>query len=189
MEIKRQLSHLVLGVLFLVLIYFDIMGVRVLLIIFIIGFILSLICLKHRVLCIGWLLDKFEREGNYPGKGALFFVLGCLIVVSVFSKDIALGSIAILTIGDSVSHLYGRYFGRLKNPLNRKKAIEGSVFGIILSGLVASLFVPVLNAFVASFIAMIVEAIELSINKRAVDDNLVVPIVSGAVLFLMSLIV
>jgi len=131
-EIKRQLVHVLLGLLVLISALKDRESTLwFLLVLILIGVLLSLLQLKFRFALVESLLRKFEREKyrkRFPFKGALFFLTGCLLVLKIFSFDIALASIAILTFSDSVSHVIGLY-GKRKNPLNTTKNIEGAFAG------------------------------------------------------------
>ena len=51
----------------------------------------------------------------------------------------------------------------------------------------AFVFLPWYEAFFASLAAMIVEAIEVKIGTQQVDDNLLVPLVAGAVVLAIRL--
>lgn len=190
LEIKRQAFHLLCGVAFVVLIYKNILNALGIAIILVIGFILSYLSRERRIPGVDWLLEQFEREENFrkfPGRGAFFYGLGILIVLLLFEKDIVLAAIMILALGDSVSRLIGPY-GMVTNPLNNKKFIEGCVAGIIAGFLGAMLFVNVIEAFLAAFIAMIAEGIEVRFGWQQLDDNLVIPIVAGAVIWLVRLL-
>ncbi len=105
----------------------------------------------------------------------------------MFPKDIAMASIMVLALGDSISHLYGLHYGKTKHPLSKTKFMEGTIAGTIFGFIGAFVFLPWWEAFLASFAAMIVEAIEIKIGTNQVDDNLIVPFVAGAAVWLMRL--
>jgi len=50
----------------------------------------------------------------------------------------------------------------------------------------AVLFVSALEAFFGSLIAMFVESVEFKLSDNIVDDNIIVPLVSGTVMYLIS---
>ena len=99
-----------------------------------------------------------------------------------------MASIMILAVGDSISHLFGLHFGKTNNPLPKTKFIEGTIAGFIFGFIGALVFLPWLEAFFASLVAMIIEAIEIKIGNQQVDDNLIVPLVAGAVVWTIRLI-
>ena len=92
----------------------------------------------------------------------------------------------ILALGDSVGHLVGRYYGKTK-WISTKKLLEGTIAGALAGFLGAVFFVSPLEAALASIAAMVMEAIEIELNKRAVDDNLFIPLVAGTVIYLLRL--
>lgn len=202
-EVKRQLFHLGLGLFFVFLLYYgtiELLGslppfrlfiffpsvTRVLFVILLLCIPLIPLSRKYKVPGIESLLDHFEREKDrelFPGKGAFFFAFGAFIVSLFFEKSIILASLIILSLGDSISHLIGRY-GKVNHPLSDSKRIEGHIVGILLGGLGACLFVPFLPAFFTAFIAMITEGINF--GKKIdwfLDDNLMVTLVSGITLY------
>ncbi len=179
-EIRRQAVHICLGL---------ILNSLILFIILIIGIIISILSRKFRIPVIYSFLKLFERKHTlktFPGRGTISFLIGCLLVLQLFEKDIALASIMILTFGDSVSHLFGWHIGRKRHPLNCLKSIEGNIAGAIAGFLGAMFFISPLPALLASFGAMTAEAVELKMNERIVDDNIIVPLVAGTIIYLIS---
>ncbi len=190
LELKRQIFHIASCLIFVILIYYNIIGIKTLLTLLIIGYILAIISMKKRIPFISWLLDNFERQHNlqkFPGIGALVYLLGIVIVVLFFEKNIALASIIILGLGDSIAPLIGQ-FGKVKHPFSDKKFIEGVIAGIIAATLGAMFFVPWAHALAASTLAMIAEGIDIELRGYKLDDNLIIPIVSAIVLWVITLI-
>ncbi|MBI4454038.1 hypothetical protein HY636_05330 [Candidatus Woesearchaeota archaeon] len=191
-ELRRNIFHLFYGLTYVLLIYFNIFHLIHLLVLLLIGTIIALASLKYKLPFISWFLEKFERPDTFPGKGALTFLVGVIFAVALFDKSIALAAIAILTVGDSFSHIVGRFYGKIKNPLNSLRFLEGTLIGALCASFGAMLFVSPIKAFIASFIAMIVEAVDIKLlingwAKRWVfdvilDDNVIVPLVAGVVL-------
>lgn len=138
LELRRQIFHICLGVTILALLLLNILNVKILFIVVLVGLVLSLLSFKCKVPFVCWCLERFERKGEFPGKGALFFFLGCILVLLLFSKPVALASIAILTFGDSIAPLVGIYFGRTKSRFNGKRFVEGFVVGFIVASVAAS---------------------------------------------------
>ncbi len=188
-EIRRQAVHICLGLIIVILLINNILNSLILFIILIIGIIISILSRKFRIPVIYSFLKLFERKHTlktFPGRGTISFLIGCLLVLQLFEKDIALASIMILTFGDSVSHLFGWHIGRKRHPLNCLKSIEGNIAGAIAGFLGAMFFISPLPALLASFGAMTAEAVELKMNERIVDDNIIVPLVAGTIIYLIS---
>jgi len=191
LEIKRKLIHLIVGLIIVVFIDLGIITELVLGIIFILGLLTSVASKKFKIPIIYNILEKVDRKKDLrslPGSGALFFVAGCFLSVFLFEKNIALGSIMILTIGDAVSSLIGIHFGSIEHPLNKKKLIEGTIAGIVLAFLGTLLFLNYKEALFASVLGMIAESIEIRYDKFSLNDNITVPLVAGLSVYLLRLI-
>jgi len=155
------------------------------------GSFLALLSTRFRVPVIYRLLKTFGKPGEvraFPGKSAFFYVLAAFVAVWAFGVDIAVASLLILAVGDPVSHVIGKKYGRIPHPLDSKKFIDGNVAGMIAGGICAALFFPPLEAFAASAVAMYAEGIALGRVEKFLDDNIIVPMVAGAVLFILSLL-
>ena len=128
---------------------------------------------------------------RFPGRGTLFFVIGSLLVIQLFELKIALAAIMVLTLGDSVSHLFGAQFGQIKNIFNGKsrKLLEGTLAGTVAGFFGAMLFVPIPEAFLGSLGAMIAEVVQIDFNEKTLDDNMVVPLVAGTVMLIVGKLV
>ena len=187
-EWNRQLFHIFLGIAIVALLLYDFIDKKIILIIIITGVILSYLSKTIRVPIIYDLLQKFERKEDierFSGKGIIFYFIGAYAALLLFPKDIAMASIMVLALGDSVSHLYGLHYGKIKHPFSKTKFIEGTIAGIIFGFIGAFVFLPWWEALLASFAAMIVEAVEIKIGAQQVDDNLIVPFVAGVAVWVV----
>ncbi len=188
-EIKRQSFHLLMG---LVIIFSVIMADRLLVaisltIILFVGGILSLLTKAGKTSVMDFFLEHFDRDDDkklFPGKGAFFYIFGCTLVLFIFPESVALASIAILAIGDSVSHIAGAYIKKMMRDDGLSKVIEGTLLGIIFSSLVASLFVDPLFAFIASSMAMAAETTEDILT--GLDDNFYIPLIAALTIVLLK---
>lgn len=187
LELKRQLFHLFLGIAIVLLFKFNILNVLLLSIILTVGVIASILIRKIRIPVIGWCLNTFDR-GNvrFPGEGAAFYVLGCLLSLAIFPGTIAFASIMVLAVGDSFSTLIGKGFGN--NKISGSKTYEGMAAGIITGFIGAVFFVPGLQAFLGSAVAMTFEAFEIKFKEHTIDDNLFIPVIAGSVMSLIALL-
>jgi phytol kinase len=191
-EIARQILHLLIGLVTVLLIHFNVLSSLAILLLIVAGVIASILSKRIWLPFFTYFLNKLERKNvrkSFPGKGLVFFFIGVLLAKQLFAKDIALAAIMILALGDSVSHLFGRKFGKLKNIFNgkSKKLFEGTIAGTVAGFFGAIFFVSIPEAFVASFIAMVAEVVEIDFNNNTLDDNLVIPLIAGTVIFLMRL--
>ena len=184
LEIRRQLLHIVLGLLLVTLLNYEILIPWHLFWILVAGLGFSWISLRFRIPGVAWCLDKFERKQVRPGKGAITYFIGVILVLQLFPRDIAFAAILILAVGDGASSLVGP-FGRLKTRLSDKKLFEGTLAGIILGGLAAATFVSFPEAFAAAAVAMFFEAMEIRFNQKILNDNVIIPLVAGTTIVLL----
>jgi len=162
---------------------------NLLIIILIFGAILSIIYRYHAIPLIHELLVSMERPkdiATFPGRGPFFLVLGALLAMLLFPIDIAKGAVTVLAVGDSISHIVGRYFGKTKVPFSKNKMLEGTVVAIVLSTFTALLFVDFPKAFLASLLTVSFEAVYPEKIAHYFDDNLVIPLLAGAIMLLLS---
>lgn len=190
-ELRRQSAHLLIGVAVVFLIKLQLINYQILFAITFLGGILVLIARKVRIPLIHDILEFFERPhhiARFPGRGSFFLILGAALSTFIFEKNIAMAAIMIVAVGDSVTNIVGRHFGIIKNPFNKKKNLEGTFAAIILATLAAFYFVPLWPAFIASVASMTIESIDLGWKRFEVeiDDNVIIPLIAGAVLTLMS---
>lgn len=185
-EIKRKILHLAFGILLVILLMYGIITKLHLLILLILVVILFNLSKKYRIPFFDSLLENFEREQyikSFPGKGVIFYIVGVLLTLSFFPLDIALPAILVLAFADSVGHLFGIKFGKVKHPYVSKKFIEGWVAGLIAGFLAASIFVPWHEALAASFFAMLVDGIEFEEGADDIDDNLIIPLIAASAIW------
>lgn len=190
-ERNRQLFHIFFGIAIVALLVYDFIDKNIILGVIIAALFLSYFSKKTRIPVISDLLGIFERKKEleeFPGKGVIFYLIGTYVSLLLFPKDIAMASVMVLALGDSISHLYGLHFGRIKNPLSSAKFIEGTIAGFVFGFIGALVFLPWFEAFFASLAAMIAEAIEIKIGAQQVDDNLTIPFVAGTVVWVVRLI-
>jgi dolichol kinase len=190
-EVKRKLFHFVLGIVLVVSLYYDIVTAFGLTLIALAVFVLFSLSKKLSLPVVEFLLDHFERDdarNTFPGKGPIFYLLGSLLVLILFPEKIALASILILAVGDSIPNLVGMRFRRFRHPFSDSKYLEGFLAGLIIASLSASIFVAFLHAFLASFAALVIESVRIRIGAHEIDDNLLAPLCAGFVLLLLSFI-
>lgn len=185
-ELRREIFHILVGILFIFIALFLPYGQLFLFGIFILGILLSFASSRYKIPIFSEFLCIFEREcnKNFPGKGVIYFFLGSLLALRIFDINIALAAIMILTFSDPVSHFIGSNFGKLKSPLNRRKNIEGTIAGVIVGSIFASFFVNPLVALVGNLAAMVFELAGIQLANNEVDDNLLIPLVAGTTIFL-----
>ncbi len=114
--------------------------------------------------------------------GATYVFTGSVVCIFLFPKEIAVPSLLILSLSDTFAALVGIPFG--KHPF-LAKSLEGSTAFFMVTLLILSIFLPeniVINLIVA-LVLTVVEAFPMNL-----DDNFVIPISSGILLSLVSLL-
>ena len=191
-ELGRQIIHLGVGLSLVGLFYIDLLSPLALFLAIVAGILASIISKRAKLPIFSFFLEHFEREEqkkSFPGKGMIFFFIGALLVIKLFERDIALASLMVLALGDSVSHVFGEEYGQTKNIFNgkSKKLLEGTIAGTIAGFLGAMIFVPFPLALFGSAAAMIAEVIKIDLNEYTLDDNLVVPLIAGTIMLLVRM--
>lgn len=151
--------------------------------------------LNHLLLQCFKILVRSGEETKVSG--IFYYCLGCLISAIVFPKSIAILAILYLAIGDPVAAIVGVVFGKTK-PLKTidldSKSLEGSLGCFLVCVLVTfavtygfpkpqiqSFEDRLYFSFVGGLAAMLGELLPLR-----TDDNLSLPVVSGALLWLFA---
>jgi len=190
LEFRRQILHILYGFALLFFYHYNIIDNRVLLGMIIGGAITSLMVKREKLSPIKRLLSFFEREHHlerFPGRGVLFFTIGAYLALILFEKNIAYAGIMILSVGDAVSNIIGRHYGKIKTKLNPEKNIEGNLAGILISIPFAYYFFPNIYAVIAaSFVGMFLEIPAIRIYNFEIDDNLLIPVGAAFTLTLFA---
>ncbi|EKD63443.1 MAG: hypothetical protein ACD_51C00279G0006 [uncultured bacterium] len=184
-ELRRQVMHLVTGLGIAFLLYLGLIGWKLLVVIAVVGLAISLISRRIDIPLVHDFLDFFERPNvrrKFPGMGSLFMVLGSLLTVLLFDKQVAIAAIVIMAIADSVTIIVGKYFGRIDIPWNREKQFEGPIAAWIMAFLGAVFVIGWAPALAGSFAGAFVETFRFKIGRVRIDDNLIVPVVAGVVM-------
>ena len=188
LELRRQTFHLFAGLIAAILVWNNLFSPRIFFIVLVLGLGISLYSRNHDIPIVHTFLDYFDRPEDrkkLPGTGALYILSGILLTVYFYPKGIATASIVILAIGDSFNHFIGRFWGRLKTPLNPVKNIEGGIIAAIVCTFALLPWIPWWKTLIASTIALTAELLEWEILRFKINDNLVIPIVAGAVFVVM----
>jgi dolichol kinase len=158
----------------------------------VIGLGISYLSQHKKIPFVHWVLQLFDRprDKNFPGRGAFFFLLGVFFTFLIFKGDdirIAYASILILSVGDSLNHLFSnRVPGQFYFPWNPRKNCLGVAVGIIIGTFAAQFFVPFNAAFLAATVAIMAETVPWHLGRFYIDDNVSVPLIAGWVMSMMG---
>jgi glycerol-3-phosphate acyltransferase PlsY len=188
-HLGRKVYHLA-GGLGLLSIYFVLNRDRALL--FYAGFFLLVLTLDLMRLNIPSLnriiLTKFSsfiranEEHRLTGTGP--YVLGIGLTLFLYRMDIAAAAICFLAFGDVAATTIGERYGRTKIG---NKSLEGSL-AFVAAAVSAGLLLPLVGLAVAPGIILIgaLVAAGAELMPLPINDNLVIPLVSGGVMSLVA---
>ncbi|WMW25385.1 SEC59/DGK1/VTE5 family protein [Methanolobus sediminis] len=151
-----------------------------------ITYLVLILSIEHLRLDRGFKLPVLHVVLRQKEKAAIgsyvYFTIGALIVVSVFSKNIAFAAILMTTFGDMSAALIGKRFGRIR--ISNGKSLEGCVAEFVVDFTIAVLLLE--NPFISLLMAFTATYVETTFVK--IDDNLVIPIFSASIAELAFLI-
>ncbi len=131
-----------------------------------------------------FLIEKMLRGNERTSMAAyVYWFAGSLPVILLLSKPIAILTIAITLLGDTLAALVGVGLGRHKLPTNPSKSWEGTIAGTATSFLIAlpfSSFDLPLSLIAATAFASV------DLLRLPIDDNFVMPLVIGLVIQMAS---
>jgi dolichol kinase len=193
LELLRKFFHVLTGVLIVLLFQGGILSIPLFGLLTLLLSAVVLYNFRAEKELLTKVLSINRADAKVPGLDVLAYFFGCWIVLAAtvllpgFTLQMAFASILVLALGDSVAHIFSVRFGATETFITRTTYLEGTIAGIIAATLAAWLYVPFIPALIAASVALIVEAGELHIADHHLDDNLVVPVVAGLVLWVISL--
>lgn len=129
-----------------------------------------------------------RKEVIRPFTGAIWLFFSAGLAFLLFPLPVASAAVIIVTVGDGFSTLIGRKFGR--HRILGRKTLEGSIAMFIFS-LSAVLFVSLVPVLAGSLTATLGELVPHHKKLRQwekrgwLNDNFLVPVLSGAVIYLV----
>jgi dolichol kinase len=182
-ELGRQLIHIFFGLGFVA--FGAVFGKTALVELLIAAVVIGLLLIQLKlvgtsVAAVDWVLANFERrDSGLPGKGALFYFTGALLLVSFAqSFKLALAILAILAVADGVATIAGIHLGGSKLEWHPSKTWAGTL-SFVAFGTAAAF--PLIGLYSAFFYAVALAAIE-SIDV-GIDDNLLIPAAALGIAF------
>ncbi len=110
--------------------------------------------------------------------GHIFFALGAISVISLFSREVAYAAILMTTFGDLAAAIIGKFYGKrrvFQKLFKNDKSIEGSASEFLIDFFIGLLILG--NPIVSLVMAFLATLTETAVNK--IDDNLIVPVFAG----------
>ncbi|WP_410509279.1 SEC59/DGK1/VTE5 family protein [Methanosarcina hadiensis] len=201
-ELERQLIHLFTGIFFIIFVYLTGDRALTLLLLLLVFYLAVTYIILNEMLPpqLYAFLCRWGRPGkqNIPLKGTILLVCGIVVSLILFPEEIVYASIAVVGFGDSVATIAGVTLGRHKLPYSEQKTVEGTLAGIIAAFIAAVVFVTPAQALVGSAGGMLLESVvgmqtikELDSQaalKFFLNDNFLIPIFSGLLMFIIGLL-
>ncbi|MFH0868214.1 MAG: CTP--2,3-di-O-geranylgeranyl-sn-glycero-1-phosphate cytidyltransferase [Candidatus Woesearchaeota archaeon] len=119
--------------------------------------------------------------------GVIFFLSSAIIALAVFETPIALAALLMTTFGDMSAAIAGKKYG--VTMLFRDKTVVGFITELVTNLLIA---VIISLSFSISIYIVIIMALAATFTETVVDemdDNLIVPIVSGFIGQILLLVI
>ncbi len=175
LELKRKAVH-VTSVLIVILYYFlpkeAILLILTLLLILFLELEFIRIDLRLKIPFFHELYRETEKDRL---GGNVFFIMGAIIAISVFSKEIAIAAILMTTFGDASAAIFGKRFGRIWIPKLNNRAVEGCMAEFVVDLLIGFIFLN--SGLIIVVMAGTATIVETVVDKM--DDNLLIPLFSG----------
>ena len=128
-----------------------------------------------------FMLRSYELKGRFTG--ATWVVTGAFVTVAIFPKEIAILALLFMGLGDTVAGLIGSHFGRIKIW---NKTLEGTLAGLAICLLITGFF-PGISIWIR--ISGAVSAMLAELSPTPLDDNIMIPLVSGTIMVVISTLV
>ncbi len=136
--------------------------------------IIDLLMKGTHIPLISLLIQQFERDEVFPGKGTVFFIISALFVTLFFPARDAACSIFVLAVLDGIATIIGIRYGRIR--IANHKSLEGSGAAVCVTFFLLLFWFTPETALILSVIAGIVEL------YSPFDDNLVIPVITAVLL-------
>ena len=130
-----------------------------------------------------------EKDPTVP---PFYFLLSSLICLIFLGKEITVIVIITLSVGDALSALIGKKFGKHKIFWSKKKSIEGSVAFFVSTFIAIYVFLylfpsyiifsPLILSLSAAFFGALIE------TEPTLTDNFSIPVFTGFMIYLVSLV-
>ncbi|MBW2040294.1 MAG: hypothetical protein JRI46_12035 [Deltaproteobacteria bacterium] len=124
--------------------------------------------------------SRFLRERERKGLiGSTYFIIGTLLTILIFPKEVAIASLYILIICDASAGIVGSSWGRIQ--LFREKTVEGSI-AFFATGMIVVACTMTGNLFWGT--AGVLGATLAELFTLKLDDNLTIPLVAGGIMMI-----
>ncbi len=193
LHIARKFWHFV-GVMIIIITYHNvdrIMGLKICLAFTLVSTSLDILRLKNKTFndYILKFFGMFMRESERTSaSGTTFLLLGAFVTIYVFDPEIAKLSLFFLATADPLASFFGVKYG--KDKILGEKSLQGSAAAFLVCMFISALYfysknIMVERIMIVSILAGLIGAASELISVGKLDDNLTLPILSSAFLFVL----
>jgi dolichol kinase len=192
LEVRRQFFHMILGSCIGIAVYFlkPMYGNLILvplvaalaILFFTSNFGREIVVSRH-------LIMHFEREKDakkFPFKGAIHYGVGIFFPILLLSTEKACMIIFILSVGDAMSTLIGKFYGSHRIG---DKSIEGFIAFVLSSFIACAVFIILIGrpdlVGLAGLLCVVGAFVEF---QGFIDDNLMVPLVLAIMAWMQAIL-
>lgn len=180
-EIGRKIIHFTILIVLVLFFAIKKQGGQQIALLFLVGILIIFLILEYLRLELNFKLPFFHQfirpKEQYRVFGVIFFLTSTIIALAVFDVPIALAALLMTTFGDVSATIAGKKYGT--TILFRNKTVTGFVAELITNLIVAIIISLVfsINIYILIIMAFAATITETLVDE--LDDNLIVPIVSG----------
>ncbi len=181
-NLRRKIVHLFYGFILVFLLDFNILTTQrfLLVVLFWTGLVLASIFWLPKPISSIVLYFERDKSPRVLAYGPFIFTIGSFVAYLVFPKPIAIASIINLAVGDSINALVGYHFK------GNGKRIEASLAALFATALISLQYVSLARATAGAMVTAIIEFTEPKIGKRKLNDNALIPLLSGLAMKLVK---
>lgn len=181
-NLRRKIVHLFYGFTLIFLLDFNILTTQrfLLIVLFWTGLVLASIFWLPKPISNIVLYFERDKSPRILAYGPFVFTIGCFVAYLIFPKPIAIAAIINLAVGDSINALVGYHFKK------KGKIIEASLAAVFATALISLQYVNPAMAVAGAIATGLIEFTEPKIGKRKIDDNFLIPLVSGLAMKLVK---
>jgi len=182
-EVGRKIIHITILIVLALFFAIKNQAGQQIALLFLVGILIIFLILEYLRLELNFKLPFFHQfirpKEQYRVYGVIFFLSSTIIAFAVFDTAIALAALLMTTFGDMAAAIAGKKYGTA--ILFRNKTVAGFMSELATNLIVAvgislvfitNIYIPIIMAFVATITETLVDEL---------DDNLIVPVVSGFV--------
>ncbi len=115
-------------------------------------------------------VTREQEKEDFPAKAAFLLLAGVILTIALFDILPAMVGLIVLTYGDSVATVVGKYRGKIELVNNR--TLEGTLAGIIIATIPLLFIFEPSKAIGIAIVAMLAEYLPI-------DDNIGIPVVGA----------